>query len=130
MRQITEQTVKEENSFLDNVHMSMDSLLEYREEHELLIKLFQEVNEFGTPQAKEGLQKVETAILEYLERQVSRAMELEQIRRDDPKLVSFVLLKLYVTLTSDWNKAHPTLHKDQIKDFVGLFLKNGLSPTT
>lgn len=34
MRQITEQTVKEENSFLDNVHMSMDSLLEYREEHE------------------------------------------------------------------------------------------------
>ncbi|WFA83104.1 TetR/AcrR family transcriptional regulator [Paenibacillus amylolyticus] len=129
MRQITEQTVKEENSFLDNVHMSMDSLLEYREEHELLIKLFQEVNEFGTPQAKEGLQKVETAILEYLERQVSRAMELEQIRRDDPKLVSFVLLKLYITLTSDWNKAHPTLHKDQIKDFVGLFLKNGLSPT-
>lgn len=57
MRQITEQTVKEENSFLDNVHMSMDSLLEYREEHELLIKLFQEVNDFGTPQAKEGLQK-------------------------------------------------------------------------
>lgn len=40
MRQITEQTVKEENSFLDNVHMSMDSLLEYREEHEPLIKLF------------------------------------------------------------------------------------------
>jgi AcrR family transcriptional regulator len=129
MKQITEQTVKDENSFLDNVHQSMDSLLEYREEHELLIKLFQEVNEFGTPQAKEGLQKVEKAILEYLERQVSRAMELQQIRSDDPKLVSFVLLKLYVSLTSDWNKAHPTLHKDQIKAFVGLFLKNGLSPT-
>ncbi|OMF63604.1 TetR/AcrR family transcriptional regulator [Paenibacillus sp. FSL R5-0766] len=126
MKQITEQTVKEENSFLDNVHLSMDSLLEYREEHELLIKLFQEVNDFGTPQAKEGLQKVETAILEYLERQVQRAMELQQIREDDPKLVSFVLLKLYVTLTSDWNKTHPTLHKDQIKTFVGLFLKSGL----
>jgi len=129
MKRITEQTVQDDKPFLENVHQSMDALLEYREEHELLIKLFQEVNEFGTPQAKEGLQKVETAILEYLERQVQRAMELEQIREDDPRLVSFVLLKLYVTLTSDWNKAHPSLHKDQIKDFVGLFLKSGLSPT-
>lgn len=129
MKRITEQTVKEEHSFLDNVHESMDVLLEYRQEHELLLKLFQEVHDFGTPQAKEGLQKVETAILEYLERQVRRAMALGQIRQEDPKIVAFVLFKLYVTLASDWNKVHPALHKEQIKAFVGPFLKNGLSPT-
>ncbi|KOY13000.1 TetR/AcrR family transcriptional regulator [Paenibacillus xylanivorans] len=129
MRQITEEIVQDDQPFLENVHQSMDALLEYRQEHELLIKLFQEVNEFGTPQAREGLQKVESAILEYLERQVKRAMELRQIRRDDPKIVSFVLLKLYINLTSDWNKTNPSLHKDQIKAFVSQFLLSGLSPT-
>ncbi|MCM3174300.1 MULTISPECIES: TetR/AcrR family transcriptional regulator [Paenibacillus] len=129
MKHITEETVQDDQPFLDNVHQSMDALLEYRQKHELLIKLFQEVNEFGTPQAKEGLQKVESAILEYMERQVTRAMELKQIRQDNPKIVSFVLLKLYVTLTSDWNKTNPALHKAQIQSFVSQFLQSGLSPT-
>ncbi|GJM76775.1 hypothetical protein HMSSN036_89910 [Paenibacillus macerans] len=35
----------------------MDALLEFRSEHELLAKLFQEVRNFGTQQAREGLEK-------------------------------------------------------------------------
>lgn len=128
MKRISEQEVDENKSFFENVYQSMDALLVYRREHELLIKLFQEVRDFGTPQAKEGLEKVESAILNYLERQISRAVERKEIRSFDPKVISFVLLKLYIALASDWNKVHEPLSEEQIKEFVRIFLAGGLSP--
>lgn len=128
MKRISEQEVDENKSFFENVYQSMDALLVYRREHELLIKLFQEVRDFGTPQAKEGLEKIESAILDYLERQISRAVERKEIRSFDPKVISFVLLKLYIALASDWNKVHEPLSEEQIKEFVRIFLAGGLSP--
>ncbi|GGH12618.1 TetR/AcrR family transcriptional regulator [Paenibacillus segetis] len=128
MKRISEQKVDENRPFFENLYQSMDALLVYRREHELLIKLFQEVRDFGTPQAKEGLEKIESAILDYLERQISRAVERKEIRSFDPKVISFVLLKLYIALASDWNKVHEPLSEEQIKEFVRIFLAGGLSP--
>lgn len=128
MKRISEQEVREDRPFFENLFQSMDSLLEYRAEHDLLIKLFQEVRDFGTPQAREGLEKIEYAILDYLEKQVDRAAQRGEIRSLDPKVVSFVMLKLYVALTSDWNNIHEPLSKDQIKEFTRRFLSGGLSP--
>ncbi|MNO42586.1 putative HTH-type transcriptional regulator [compost metagenome] len=128
MKRISEQEVSEERSFFENLYRSMDALLEFRTEHELLIKLFQEVRDFGTPQAREGLEKIELAILDYLETQLERAAQRGEIRGLDPKVTSFVLLKLYVALTSDWNKNHEPLSEDRIKEFIRMFLSGGLSP--
>lgn len=127
MKRITEQEVDEEKSFFENLYQSMDALLEFRAEHELLIKLSQEVREFGTPKAKEGLERIENAILDYLERQISRSAERGEIIELDPQVVSFVMFKLYIALTSDWNKSHEPLTKDQIRDFMRLFLADGLT---
>ncbi|GIP54022.1 MULTISPECIES: TetR/AcrR family transcriptional regulator [Paenibacillus] len=127
MKRIAEREVREDRPFFENLYQSMDSLLEYRAEHELLIKLFQEVRDFGTPQAREGLEKIEHAILGYLEKQVDRAAGRGEINGLDPKVVSFVLLKLYIALTSDWNKIHDPLSKEQIKEFTRRFLSGGLS---
>lgn len=128
MKMITEQKVSEHKSFFENLYQSMDALLEFRSEHELLAKLFQEVRNFGTQQAQEGLEKIENAILDYLERQIILAGQRGEIRSVDPKVVSFVMVKLYVTLASDWNKNHEPLSKEQIKEFLRLFLAGGLSP--
>ncbi|MNI70156.1 hypothetical protein D3C73_1259500 [compost metagenome] len=93
-----------------------------------MIKLFQEVRDFGTPQAREGLEKIEVAILDYLEYQLERAVRRGEIRELDPKVTSFVLVRLYVALTSDWNKNHEPLSEEQIKSFIRVFLSGGLSP--
>lgn len=66
MKRIAEREVREDRPFFENLYQSMDALLEYRGEHELLIKPFQEVRDFGTPQAREGLEKIEREILDYL----------------------------------------------------------------
>ncbi|GIO84649.1 TetR family transcriptional regulator [Paenibacillus faecis] len=128
MKRIAEREVREDRPFFENLYQSMDALLEYRGEHELLIKLFQEVRDFGTPQAREGLEKIERAILDYLEKQVDRAAQRGEIGGLDAKVVSFVLLKLYIALTSDWNKMYDPLSKEQIKEFIRRFLSGGLSP--
>jgi len=128
MKRIAEREVREDRPFFENLYQSMDALLEYRGEHELLIKLFQEVRDFGTPQAREGLEKIERAILDYLEKQVDRAVQRGEIGGLDAKVVSFVLLKLYIALTSDWNKMYDPLSKEQIKEFIRRFLSGGLSP--
>lgn len=128
MRQIAEEELKDNRTFFDNLYHTVDKLLEYRAQHDLLIKLFQEVRDFGTPKAREGLETIEHAILEYLEKQVTRAMQRNEVSGLDPKVVSFVLMKLYIALTSDWNKVHEPLSKEQIKEFVQRFVAGGLSP--
>lgn len=128
MKRITETEVREDKSFFENVYHSMDLLLEFRREHELLIKLFQEVRDFGTPQAREGLQRIEDEILSYLESKITLAAQRREIRSLDPKVVSFVMFKLYIALTSEWNKREEPLSKEQIKEFVRIFLSGGLSP--
>lgn len=129
MKNITEHEVQSDRPFFENLYQSMDKLLEFRSEHELLVKLFQEVRDFGTPQAREGLDKIEAAILDYLERQIDRAAQRGEIREFNPKVISFVLVKLYIALTSDWNKIHEPLSKDQIREFSRVFLSGGLSKT-
>ncbi|GIP22715.1 TetR/AcrR family transcriptional regulator [Paenibacillus sp. J22TS3] len=127
MKRITELEVREDKAFFDNLYSGLDSVLEFRKEHELLIKLSQEVREFGTPQAREAMQRVEVAILDYLEQQVTRAANLGEIRKVDPKVTSLVMLKLYITLASDWNKLYEPLDKEQIKSYFKLFLADGLA---
>ncbi|WP_059051225.1 TetR/AcrR family transcriptional regulator [Paenibacillus senegalimassiliensis] len=128
MRQVIEQEFDSSKPFAENLHHSMDVLLSFRSEHELLIKLSQEVRDFGTPKAREGLQQIELAILEYLERKIAKFIELGEIRPFDPKLLAYVVFKLYIGLASDWNQIHEPLSETQIKEFTRDFLEGGLSP--
>ncbi|WP_068621995.1 TetR/AcrR family transcriptional regulator [Paenibacillus tuaregi] len=129
MKGIIEREVQVGRSFTENLQRTLDVLLDFREEHELLMKLSQEVRDFGTPQAKEAMYKVENVILEHLEIQIQRAMEQGAIRRLDPKILSFVMLELYIALTSKWNKNHTPLDKEQIKQVSRILLAEGLSVT-
>lgn len=44
----------------------------------------------------------------------------------DAQVVSFVMLKLYVALTTDFNQLREPLDKEQIKEYMMLFLAEGL----
>ncbi|USB34978.1 TetR/AcrR family transcriptional regulator [Paenibacillus sp. YPG26] len=127
MKRIIAQEIQAGRPFVDNMQRSLDALLDFRDQHELLIKLSQEVRDFGTPQAKEAMHRVEQVILEHLEGQIVRAMEQNAIRRMDPKIISFVMLELYIALTSEWSKNHDPLDKEQIKQVSRILLAEGLS---
>ncbi|WP_054939005.1 TetR/AcrR family transcriptional regulator [Paenibacillus ihuae] len=127
MKKIAEREVKHDKPFFDNLHRVLDALLEFRSEHELFIKLSQESRDFGTPQAGDGLDKIERVVLEYLEREVEQAIRQGEIKDCDPKIVSVVMFRLYIVLTAELNKVHVSLSKEQIKDYFQLFLSEGLA---
>ncbi|AWV32006.1 TetR/AcrR family transcriptional regulator [Paenibacillus sp. FSL R7-0048] len=127
MKTIAEREIRRDRPFFDNLHRVLDALLEFRSEQELFIKLSQENREFGTPQAGEGLEKIENVVLEYLEREVQQALQQGEIKPCDPKIVSVVMFRLYIVLTAELNKTHTPLDKEQIKMYFHLFLAEGLA---
>ena len=105
----------------------LDSLLEFRRDHDLLVKLSQELKDFGTLQAKEGLDKVEKVISDFLSKELEKARDSGEIRDCDPQVVAFMMIRLYIALTSDWNKQHEPLSKEEIKNYFRLFLMEGIA---
>lgn len=127
MKRIVEREVIREEAFFANLYRVLNAVLEFRREHDLIIKLSQELRDFGTPQALEALDKVENVILEYLEQEIGIALRNNEIKPCNPKIVSIVMLRLYITLTSDLNKLHAPLSKEEIQQHIRLFLLDGLA---
>lgn len=127
MKIIADREIRRDKPFFDNLHRVLDALLEFRSEHELFIKLSQEKLEFGTPQAGEGLGKIENVVLEYLEREVEYAISQGEIKPCNPKIVSVVMFRLYIVLTAELSQMQMQLDKEQIKSYFHLFLAEGLA---
>lgn len=127
MKKIILREVDHDKNFFENLFRVLDSLLEFRSEHELLMKLSQEVRDVGTPQSQEAMARIESVILNYMEKEIRHAITRNELRECDPGIVSFLMVKMYVALTSEWNKNHEPLTKNQIKEHIRLFLEDGLA---
>jgi len=119
--------IRPTNTFQENVHLSLYEMLEFRIEHQLTIKLFQEERDIGTPIVQEVMQKMENTILNIIEQKITRAIEKGEIRQCDSELTAFVLVKLYIALIFDWEKNHEPLDKETIANLFDLYLIKGLA---
>ncbi|MFD0826806.1 TetR/AcrR family transcriptional regulator [Neobacillus sp. M.A.Huq-85] len=113
--------------FTENVHRALYRLLEFRSQHQLMIKLIQEEKEMGTLAVSEMLQHVEDEIIAYLKQKIEIAISKGAIPAADPEMTSFLLLKMYIALVSDWEKNHEPLSSERIAELMKVFLLKGLS---
>jgi AcrR family transcriptional regulator len=113
--------------FAENVHRALYRLLEFRSQHQLMIKLIQEEKEMGTHAVTEMLEHVEKEIVEYLKKKIDTAAAKGAIPPTNSELVSFLLLKLYISLVSDWERNHEPLSSEQIANIMKIFLLKGVS---
>jgi AcrR family transcriptional regulator len=113
--------------FAENVHRALYRLLEFRSKHQLMIKLVQEEKEMGTHAVSEMLEHVEKEIIAYLKEKIDSAVTKGLIPPTNSELTSFLLLKLYISLVSDWERHHEPLQSGQIADVMKIFLLKGLS---
>ncbi|HWQ31051.1 MAG TPA: TetR/AcrR family transcriptional regulator, partial [Negativicutes bacterium] len=123
---IIEQGVKEENTFDQNLFQVMDKMMEFRAKHELFVKLAQENQDVGTRQAMSGLMRMENTALEYISKEVEKAIRKGQIRQCDPEQVAYIMLKIYVMLAVGWSEQHKPMSNEQVKEYLGLLLFKGL----
>jgi AcrR family transcriptional regulator len=113
--------------FFENVHRALYRMLEYRKKHQLMIKIFQESQELGTPAVQEVVKKVEQMIIQYIKEKITAAMAKGEIQPCNPEITAFVMLKLYIALIFDWEKRHKPLDKEEIAELFELYLFKGLS---
>ncbi|ALS25477.1 TetR family transcriptional regulator [Paenibacillus sp. 32O-W] len=128
MKQVAEAALDPNLTFFDNLNRVLHKLLDFREQHELAIKLSQEVRDIGTQMAQEGLQLIEKSVIGYIRQQVQKAIDKGEIKPCDPELTAFVMLKLYMALAVDWRKTHEPLDKDRVAELLCFYLKEGLAP--
>ncbi|ETI68239.1 TetR/AcrR family transcriptional regulator [Neobacillus vireti] len=112
--------------FTENVHRALYRLLEFRSQHQLMIKLVQEEAEMGTLAVSEMLQHVENEIIAYLKQKIETAISKGAIPAANTEITSFLLLKMYIALVSDWERNHAPLSSEQIAEIMKVFLLQGL----
>lgn len=125
-KQIAEKAIQPEETFFVNLHCALYGILEFRKEHQLTIKLSQEVREFGSIPAKSALDKFEDAILSFIESHVQDALGKGELVACDPKITAFIMLKLYIAFVFEWEQRHEPLTKEKIADLFDQYLVKGL----
>ncbi|MGG5181202.1 TetR/AcrR family transcriptional regulator [Bacillus sp. MM09(2025)] len=130
MRKIADEAIDEKNSFSENLHLALFAILEFRKNHQLTIKIFQENVELGTSAVKEMIEKMEQMIIRYIKMKVQEAMDKGDIKPCDPELTAFVMVKLYIALIFDWEKRYEPLTKEEVAESLELYVLKGLSATT
>lgn len=127
MKTAAEDVMDNNDPFFINADRVLYTLLEFRTEHQLMIKLLQEEKEIGTPAVTEVVQKLEDTIVKYMSNIIQEGIASGEIKDCDPELTAFVILKLYIALIFDWERTRKPLEKEQISQFFHLYLMNGLS---
>lgn len=127
MKYATNQVLSKKLAFFDALSEALNILLEFRKEHELALKLTQEVREIGTPMAVEATQQIERLIIEHIAGKVEQAIERKEIKPCDPELTAFIILRLYMALAVEWSKNHQSLDKSEVAGQLRFYLENGLA---
>jgi len=127
MKYVAEKVISDERSFFDNLTEALNELLEFRKEHELALKLTQEVREIGTPMANEALVQMEQVIIEHIAGKIEHAINRNEIKACDTQMTAFVMFRLYTALAVEWSAKHETLHKQEIAQRLRFYLEKGLA---
>jgi transcriptional regulator, TetR family len=111
----------------ENAHRALTSLLEFRNEHQLTVKLIQEEKELGTRIVHKELNRLEQMIVTYIKEKIEKAIARGEIRDCDSEVTAFIMLKLYIALIVDWEENHKPLSKEEIANLFELYFIKGLS---
>ncbi len=129
MRDVAQNAIKLEQSFIDNFSDVLHHVVAFRDEHELIIKLSQEAKQIGTTIVSESLQAFEQEICLFIEEKIAEAIKRKEIRQCEPKLTAFLMFKMYINLVNDWKvREQEVLPKDKVAELIHFYFMEGLAP--
>nr|WP_153253368.1 TetR/AcrR family transcriptional regulator [Priestia megaterium] len=126
MTDAAETVIDSNRPFFENAQAAIFRILEFRTEHQLMLKLVQE-QQLGTTAVQEVLVRVEEEILTYIKNKIEIAISKKEIKPCNPELTAFLLFKMYIALVYDWEKRHEPLSEEKIAELIELYFLRGLS---
>ncbi|MEH7457740.1 TetR/AcrR family transcriptional regulator [Bacillus sp. JJ1127] len=127
MKQVAEMAIDSNVPFFENVHRALYRILEFRKDHQLMIKLIQEERDMGTKEVQDVMRQLDLTIITFIKSRLEVAIAKGEIAECDPEITAFIMLRLYVSLIFDWEKHHEPLEKEHIAELFELYLLKGLS---
>lgn len=127
LRDLAEKSIDPHETFTVNLHRFLFAALEFRRQQEFMIRLTNEATEMGTTAAKEGMLKIENAILAFLAGKIEEAIDREELKPCDPELTAFAMFKLYIAFIFDWEQNHPPLSKEKVAQLFDMYFVEGLA---
>lgn len=106
MKRETDKLINTKLSFMENAHVSLMKMLEFREKHLLFAKLIEEEKALRTPEVKQMLQVIEGEIVSYIAERIQIGISKDEINECEPQLVAYLLFKSYLAFVVDWQKTH------------------------
>ena len=78
--------------------------LEFRKEHQLMIKLIQERARYGNERSTRSDATSRCGNRFVIQSYLKIAIDKGEISKCDPEITAFIMLRLYVSLIFDWEK--------------------------
>lgn len=126
---VLQASVQSEEPVFSSLHQVMSEVLQFREEHELLAKLYHEMRELGTAAANDAIRRVDDRVLSFIERLIRQAVQHAQLKPCDPAITAFLFMKFYIALVSEWSERHEPLDNETISHLFQFYFVKGLAVT-
>ncbi|WP_088044331.1 TetR/AcrR family transcriptional regulator [Bacillus sp. EAC] len=127
MKYLAEQSIRDEDSFIDKANKGIEVFIAFHQEHDLTIKLLQEQKEIGTVAVNDAINRLNSSIITYIKKKIEEAIDKKEIVECDPEMTALIMLRLYTTLKIEWEKDHEALSPEKMKELFNFYILNGLS---
>lgn len=124
---VAEGAIRKGEPFADNLYRCLLEVMEFRSKHELIAQLSHEAREIGTESVIKGIRSIEDSLLLFVKDKVREAIEAGELKRCDPEITAFVLIKLFIALVVEWPDHGESLSREQIMELFGLYFMDGVS---
>ncbi|GGG63194.1 TetR/AcrR family transcriptional regulator [Paenibacillus radicis (ex Gao et al. 2016)] len=127
MKAIANASIDRKKPFFDNLNRALHGVLQFREQHELFVKLNQELWEVRTPTVQDGLAQIERAVVNFIEQEVRIGIQQGELRSDNPELTAYLIFRTYIALAVEWGRTREPLSREAVSDHMTTLFRYGLS---
>lgn len=127
MKKVANEAIDPKEPFFENAHRAIYSILEFRKQHQLMIKLVQEEKDIGTPEVQDVMRQLDEEMITFIKTKLEKAIEKGEIQECETEITAFIMVRLYISLIFDWEKTHEPLEKEHIAQLFEQYLLKGLS---
>ena len=126
MKEQINNNYNENITFFDNLHNNLLTMLKYRNEQQLLLKLTQEANYLNNIKLKSKLLKLDENITNFIKEKLDDAESKGYIKKVNNKLLATVIFSSYTSVILKYDEFKKTLSDTEISNNLINIIKNGL----
>ncbi|MFF2484724.1 TetR/AcrR family transcriptional regulator [Paenibacillus sp. NPDC058071] len=130
IKEVADEKIDRSKPFFENLNNALHGVLQFRQKHELFMKLNQELWDVRTPAVQEALDNIEKAIVGFTEQEVRRGMEQGELVSDNPELTAYLIFRTYIALAIEWGRKREPLSREEISGHITRLFQHGLQETT